>query len=136
MDHGPVNSGTYDMVNGVVGPHHDWESFIGPREGYNVAIARNLTDDDFDSLSVAEISVLSGIWDEFGHMSQYEVRDYTHRHCPEWENPHGSSALIPYERLFRHLNNEYADQLAENILNVRELNYAFRRAEDAARRDI
>jgi uncharacterized phage-associated protein len=134
MDHGPVNSGTYDMVNGVSGPNADWDAFIGPRQGVDVPVARPLSDNDLDDISDTERGVLSEMWDRFGHMSQYQVRDYTHRHCPEWENPHGSSAPIPYERLFRHLGNEYADDLAENIEAMRSLNRTFKRTADAARK--
>ncbi len=131
MDHGPVNSGTLDMVNGMGGPHPDWDAFIGPREGFDVPLAGTLTEADFDELSEADIQVLSSVWGRFGSMTQYEMRDYMHQHCPEWENPHGSSTPIPYSRVLKFLGKQDADAIAEAIEAARAVNRTFRRNADA-----
>ncbi len=133
MDHGPVNSGTLNMVNGMGGPNPDWDTFIGPRVGFDVALARNLRDGDLDELSVADLEVLSAIWEKFSPMSVDEVRDYTHMNCPEWEHPQSGSTPIPYARVFKFLGKEGAEGLAETIESVRAMNRTFKRTADACR---
>ena len=39
------------------------------------------------------------IWDKYGHMDQWQIRDYTHKHCPEWKDPNGSALPISIEDL-------------------------------------
>jgi uncharacterized phage-associated protein len=133
MDHGPVNSGTLDRINGMGGPDSDWDAFVAPRSGYDVPVARQLSDDDFDELSKAEREVLTHIWQRFGRMTQYEIRDYTHGACPEWENPQGSSTPIPYERLFKFLKKQDPEGLAESVEETRRLNRTFKRNANRAR---
>ena len=103
MPHGPVNSMTYNYMGGAF-DDAGWNAFIADREGHDVALASiNITPADFDQLSEAEVEVMGIVWGKFGHMTQWEIRDYTHTHCPEWEDPQGSSLDIPYERVFKFL---------------------------------
>jgi uncharacterized phage-associated protein len=46
-----------------------------------------------DQLSPAEESLLDGIWGEYGKLSQWGLRDFTHT-LPEWQDPKGSSRPI------------------------------------------
>ncbi|MGQ0652975.1 MAG: type II toxin-antitoxin system antitoxin SocA domain-containing protein [Betaproteobacteria bacterium] len=46
-------------------------------------------------LSDADQEILEEVWKKFGRMDQWRLRDYTHRHCPEWTDPEGS--MIPME---------------------------------------
>jgi len=125
MDHGPVNSITYDCINGMQS-NEQWEEFLTGRQGYSVGLANNdLADDDLDELSMAEISTLTEIWAQFGHMSKYQIRDWAHDNCPEWENPHGSSSPIPFSRLLKFIGKERADELEDELLHERTLKAAF-----------
>jgi uncharacterized phage-associated protein len=129
MDHGPVNSLTYECINGMQGERPDWEQFVTDRSGYNVGLAyENLTESDLDQLSEAELETLAEIWEQFGGMTKYQVRDWTHDHCPEWEDPHGSSAPIPFSRVLKYLGKGTADELEALIKSERKVAASFAQA--------
>ena len=123
MDHGPVNSITYNLIGGS-SESNDWSDLISGRSGSNVALSRERVEDDTSELSDAEIEALERVWDRFGGMTKYVIRDWTHKNCPEWENPHGSSYPIPLERTLRFLNVEEAESFADRATSYR----AFRSA--------
>lgn len=124
MDHGPVNSITYDCINGMQSDEN-WEEFLTGRQGYNVGLAKQVTDDDLDELSVAELQTLAECWAEFGHMTKYQIRDWAHDNCPEWENPQGSSNPIPFGRLLKFIGKDRADELEADLIHERALKAAF-----------
>ncbi|MBN8912523.1 MAG: SocA family protein [Rhizobiales bacterium] len=120
MDHGPVNSLTYGFISGT-SESGDWDKFIADGAKHMVALANSkLSEDDLDELSDAELDILHSIWKSFGHMDRFVVRDYTHENCPEWENPHGSSNPIPYERVFKALGKKKSPELADSVLGDRK----------------
>lgn len=123
MPHGPVTSLTMNYVNGLSQEDRgSWDEFISDRAGYRVGLANpNIADDDLDELSDAEIHVLESAWDKFGHMNQFQIRDYTHANCPEWEDPNGSSYPIPYERVLKFLHKERSAEIAREIETLRSL---------------
>ncbi len=128
MDHGPVSSITLNYLNGYVYDREDWKDFVSDRENYLVGLARDsLTKEDLDELSKAEFAVLKEVWGRFGHMDQWQICDWTHDNCPEWENPHGSSERIPYERVFKYLGKKHSDELAEKVESERSLDELFSR---------
>jgi uncharacterized phage-associated protein len=92
MPHGPVLSFTLDKVNEPVDPEGGsyWHQFISERKNHEV---RLLADAPNDQLSPAEEALLDAVFSEFGHMTQWELRDYSHQ-LPEWRHPHGSSSPI------------------------------------------
>lgn len=125
MDHGPVTSTTLDYVNGYQEDRANWDAFVADRAGYNVGIATDkLAVDDLDELSDAEIDTLEAVWAKFGGMDRYAVRDWTHNNCGEWEDPKGSSAPIPYERVLKFLGKDHPAQIAEEIETARSLDKA------------
>jgi uncharacterized phage-associated protein len=124
MDHGPVNSITYDCINGNQADRSDWNEFVADRAGYAIGIAPGITVERLDELSRADLQVLDETWRTFGHMTQFQVRDYTHKHCPEWEDPRGSSHPIPYERVFKFLGKTDAAELAEAVRQERAVSRA------------
>ncbi len=115
MDHGPVNSITLNYVNGFAGGREGWEEFVTDRANYRVGLTRAVTDDQLDELSAAELATLKAVWQQFGAMDQYAIRDWTHINCKEWEDPDGSSTPIPYERVFKFLGKENAEELAFQV---------------------
>lgn len=123
MDHGPVNSVTLNLINGLaVDPKGDWGAWITERDGHFVALAnQGFTEDDLDELSEAEIDTLREIAAQFKGWSQYRVRDYTHKHCPEWQDPDGSSVPITYEQLFAVLGKPEPKVLAETVEHERHI---------------
>ncbi|MDQ3246933.1 MAG: Panacea domain-containing protein [Pseudomonadota bacterium] len=119
MDHGPVNSITYNYINGMEDQRDSWAEFIADRAGYEVGLVKSISDDDLDQLSRAEIDSLREVWAHFGKMDRYQIRDWTHHNCPEWEDPQGSSAPIAFERVFGFLNKSNARELADQIRSQR-----------------
>jgi uncharacterized phage-associated protein len=136
MDHGPVNSATYNLVNGMGAESTGWDDFVGGRRGHDVVLARPVTNEDLDELSRRDLRVLASVWKEFRHMGKYEIRDYTHAHCLEWEDPHGSSAPIPYDRIFKFLGKVNAQALAERIEENQNLSALLTRHSGDQTRDV
>lgn len=86
--------------------------------------------DDLDELSDAELGILDEIWARFGHLNKYSLRDYTHKNCLEWENPHGTSIPIPYERVLKFLGKgDRSEEIAEQINSLRSVDKALALAE-------
>ena len=122
MDHGPVTSLTLNFVNGFKEDRNNWDSFITDRSGYAVGVARaELKFEELDELSDVEIETLGDVWKKFGGMSKYSIRDWTHENCAEWEDPHGSSNPIPYERVLKFLGKQHSSEIAEQIDTVHAL---------------
>jgi uncharacterized phage-associated protein len=128
MPHGPVNSRTYRHVNGeydldVCG----WSDFLEDRANYEIGAKRKFEIDDLDELSDADIQALTKVWEKFGHMTKWQLRDWTHnrKNVPEWENPGGSSLPIPLERILTLLQIENPDEHAALIEDYRHLDEVF-----------
>lgn len=122
MNHGPVNSTAYDYIKGCEEDRENWEEFIDDRGGHMVGLARaDISEDDLGELSDAELAVLAEVWQQFGHMDRFEIRDWTHDNCPEWEDPNGSSESIPFARVLSHLDKHNARELAARIESERIL---------------
>jgi uncharacterized phage-associated protein len=106
MPHGPVLVNTLNHINddafSVAG---GWDDWISDKANYEVALLRQATPETLDHLSRADLQVLQDIWSKFGHMTKYQIRDYTHDplNCPEWKDPHGSSNPIAYKEVFEAL---------------------------------
>jgi uncharacterized phage-associated protein len=125
MPHGPVNSITYNYLNGSM-ESTDWDDFLRDCENHQVSVSRiDIGQEQLDELSRAELRVLEEIWNQFGHMGRFEIRDYTHDNCPEWEDPNGSSTPIPYSRVFNFLNKRNSSELEDRVISERQVTAAF-----------
>jgi len=104
MPHGPVLSQTLSLISGDILPcEHGWDCWISDKENYEVSTKKEFTRNDLDELSEFDIEVLDSVWNRFGHMNQWEIRDYTHDYCSEWQDPQGSSLPIKMDSIFRAL---------------------------------
>ena len=121
MPHGPVNSLSYNYISGTE-EDAEWSAILcdGARHMVGLSLPE-LSEADLDELSRAEVRVLQAIWDELGHMDRFALRDYTHENCPEWEDPHGSSATIPYSRVFNFLRKDNSLELEDRIISERQV---------------
>jgi uncharacterized phage-associated protein len=129
MPHGPVNSETYSFIDGQFTDAENWDAFISDRNNHNVGLANPATkDEDLDELSEADFEVLAATWATFGYMEPWQIRNYTHDHCPEWEDPDGSSNPIPYERVLKFLGKARSADTAEMIESQRQLSRVLARA--------
>ncbi len=94
MPRGPVMSSTYDLIQsmGLI-----WNGFITSEANHELALKPEISEDDLDELSISEMKILDKIFEEFGAMSRWEIVDYTHDNCKEWQDPDGSSFPIKLE---------------------------------------
>lgn len=120
MPHGPVLSRSLDLMNGNVSGENGWDRWISDAENYELRLRPPAPSrEDFDELSDADISVLEAVYNAFGHMTKWQIRDYTHQHCAEWCDPQGGSFTINPENVFRalgkpeHLVRILADRMRE-----------------------
>lgn len=108
MPHGPVLSITHNYMNGeLISAPGGWDSWISDRAEHSLSlndVKLKATVDDLLELSDADIEVLSATWQEFGGMSGWQLREYTHAHCPEWQDPDGSMIPMRPEDFFKALN--------------------------------
>jgi len=128
MPHGPVLSMTLNLMDGdTESAENGWEAWISDKENHEIAIVRPIVRNQLNELSAADIDVLDDVWKKFGHMSKWEIRDYSHTHCPEWKDPRGSSAPIEYEDVFVALGrtHDQANELAANIEAERSIDRLF-----------
>lgn len=120
MPHGPVLSTTYDVIQGgTCSVEQGWDDWMAARAGRMIAVRpdRNVERDQLDQLSDADIEVLEEVWAAYGRMSAWQLREYTHNNCPEWDDPYGSSKSISLEHFFRSAGKEadVARELAQDI---------------------
>ena len=91
LPHGPVLSFTLDKINSDADENSYWHRYISERQGHEVKLNQKAPN---DQLSPAEEKLLDAVYQEFGSLDQYGLRDYMHKHLPEWRDPHGSRLPI------------------------------------------
>jgi len=105
MPHGPVLSQTLDVINGAGRPdvQGGWDSRMTDREGRRIGLKPgvDVSPDALDELSEIDLQIMEEVVNEHGDRRAWELREYTHSDCPEWEDPQGSSRPISSERLFQ-----------------------------------
>ncbi len=123
MPHGPVLSQTYDIIGSGSQSEGGWNYWVKDEDNYEVSLTRDFERDDLEEINDAAIEVMEGIFREFGHMSRWEIRDYTHDHCAEYDDPEGSSIPIKLRDLFIAVGktNQQAEQLESRYDTFQEL---------------
>lgn len=107
MPHGPVMSLTYSHMQGELeSAPGGWDSWIADRAEHLLSLHPNkqaAQTKDLLALCEADVEVLEATWHKFGHLTGYQLRDYTHEHCPEWTDPDGSMVPMHPRDLFKAL---------------------------------
>lgn len=98
MPHGPVLSFTLDKINDIDPGDKSsyWHTYISERSNNEVMLKNTVIK---DQLSKAEETLLKEIWNDLGHLDQWELRDLSHK-LPEWQDPDGSSRHIEIKDIF------------------------------------
>jgi uncharacterized phage-associated protein len=113
MPHGPVLSATLDLIN--EGPtlgkdDSPWHSLITRhRDPYQVKLKSEPSDGE---LSEAEEELIRIVFDKYGKMNRYKLRDMLHQVLPEWKDPKGSSLPIEYRDILA-AGKKTAQEIAE-----------------------
>jgi len=103
MPHGPVLSQTLDYINGhIQSAPGGWDDWIADKAERQVQLKkRDITRRDLGEMSAGDVEVLAAVWEQFGRMDQWQISDYTHQRCAEWEDPNGSSKPIARETILQ-----------------------------------
>ena len=135
MPHGPVLSRTLDLMKGAAPSAPDgWARYVCRVNQHAVTLADGVTGEiSLDLLSRADHWVMDDVWERYGHMDQWELRDLTHT-FPEWQDPRGSSRPIERYTLFKALEmtDEQAEALAEQNEEREAIDAAFERMYERA----
>ena len=129
MDHGPVPSGTLNLINKSDDP--DWNRWMKEREGYEVTLEiQEFVDEDLDELSAADLKIVDETWKKFGGMDEWDLSRHTHEHCAEWKYPGGTSIPIMESEIFRALgwSHDEAVLAQQRIEEQREIERVLSRA--------
>ena len=123
MPFGPVNTFTYNYMNGTAPVRQEeWAAFMGPRDEHDLPLAPGIDLSKLDDLSRSDLAILEETWDLFSEIdNQFELAEWTHRFCPEWRNPHGSSIPIEFATVFKKIGKNEPVELAEQIQAERNL---------------
>lgn len=103
MQHGQVLSHTLDLINEGVPPEQTdksyWASHISaPNINRDVQLlAKELS---VSELSRAEVSLIDEIFEKYGKMTRWQLRDF-HHELPEYVDPCGSRVRTEYEDILR-----------------------------------
>ena len=127
LPHGPVLTMTLDLMDGH--PSQDgWDTWISDKDNYEVGLKRSAERSALDELSDADLEILESVWKEFGHFTRWDIKNYTHEHCPEWTDPHGSSRPIPYVDILRAVgkSEEEAQAISKYIESMDAVDKLFR----------
>ncbi|MFH0909981.1 MAG: Panacea domain-containing protein [Planctomycetota bacterium] len=99
MEQGPVLSDVYNLIKGEHLWSPDWAGFI-LKEDYKI---RMVNDPGQANLSRFEIETLERIAEECRSRDEWEMVQYAHEHCPEWEknkpSEQGKMNWIPFKDL-------------------------------------
>ncbi|MBS1942228.1 MAG: SocA family protein, partial [Bacteroidetes bacterium] len=80
MEHGPVLSHTLNHMDGDIESSPDgWGEYISSKENYELSLKKAVTRRELEELSDADIAILDRLWGKFGHMSKWQIRDWTHK---------------------------------------------------------
>ena len=72
-----------------------------------------------DELSEAELHLVDQVFEQYGHLNNWELRDLTHE-FGEWTDPHGGSIQIGIDEILHHLGKS-GGEVAAVIDELREL---------------
>lgn len=123
LPQGPILSATLDKINEPVAPEGAsyWHTIISERHDHQVRLLAPGAPPRTD-LSPAEEELLDRIWGEFGEMSGWELRDYSHG-LPEWRDPEGSRRPIEVQEIL--MSEGFPREAAVEIEQALEAESAF-----------
>jgi uncharacterized phage-associated protein len=92
LPHGPIASSALNgMDHNLADP--SWEALSLADNRRDVTVVGDVSD---DRLSRADRAILDATWEEFGGMTASQIRNWTHRHCPEYVEV-GPAASLPID---------------------------------------
>lgn len=103
LPYGPVLSKTYEMIKGRCLDADYWRFHISETQDFTVEIRESCGD---DALTQAECDLIDDVFEEFGSKDQYELVEYCHDECSEWNDPGETSKVISFESILEALGKD------------------------------
>ena len=127
LRHGFVLSHVLDLIKwGPCGEEDaPWFDTISALDGYDV---KSLTELDDEELSGAELSVLEGVFAEYGK-KDWKALSRAARQLPEWDDPGDGSFLVEAEKILR-LNGKSAEELERIKADISAYDFLDKDAEE------
>jgi uncharacterized phage-associated protein len=129
MPRGPVLSNTYDFTTSGGYDPRGWSFWLKDRAGHSIGLRRKIGNPSevLLELSNAELQLIGKVWEKFGGKDKWELVRFTHDECKEWQDPNGSSAGIPPERLLEALGYDKQERtfLVEKITQQKAIDQFF-----------
>ncbi|MCZ6634221.1 MAG: Panacea domain-containing protein [bacterium] len=122
LPHGPIVSTSLNLINGDASAEDSvvWDQHISERDpDHNVSLMYPIS---FSVLSPAELELLDEIYEQFGHMNRWQLRDHTHN-LPEWTDPGDISTPLSYENVLRGIGKK-EDEIEAVVSELRALSFA------------
>jgi uncharacterized phage-associated protein len=108
MRNGPVVSSALDGMNGRLNGKA-WSKIALGGDNITVAAIDEIAD---DRLSKVDVRILAETWESFGKMSAGQLRNWTHKHCPEYTEVEFSRISIDLDELMAAVGIPEADERA------------------------
>ena len=118
LQHGPVCSNTLNGIDGFI-DQDVWSQFIALHGRNKVFPVSRFNRDDLDEISDAEMDAIEAAWEEFGRMSAWDIRDYSHEHCAEYTEVSGGRVPISYRDVIEALGEPDPDEVEREVRQVR-----------------
>jgi|LakMenEpi03Aug12_release.lakeMendotaPanAssembly.Ray.scaffolds.fasta_scaffold278576_2 uncharacterized phage-associated protein len=97
LPNGPILSTVLDLINGRISSDLTtgliWREYISEPQEYNIQLKQDCNP---KNLSKKQVEVINQVFNKFGQFSEWNLRDYTHDNCSEWQDPLGSRIEISY----------------------------------------
>ncbi|MCC2626033.1 MAG: phage associated protein [Burkholderiales bacterium] len=132
LPHGPVLSRTKELMDGEQKSSiNGWNSWITDRANHLLGLKKSKAKfplEKLNELSTSDIEVLEHVWEKYGEMDQWQIRDYTHNYCAEWKDPNGSAYPITVEELLLAIgkNKEQISAIKERLKEEEYLDSVFK----------
>ena len=114
LPHGPICSSCLNAIDGKL-EDKIWDKYLTKDKTKNILAKKLFEREELDELSDAEVDVLDAIWDSFGFMTASQIRNYTHKNCPEYTEIERGRVPILYRDILRAAGDEDADEIEDRI---------------------
>lgn len=123
MPKGPALSTVYNLFKGIGTDGHlrEWNSYFGETVNNKIRLLQHA---NLGVLSEDEFTALEAAREEIDSSAPWDVADWLHKTCPEWEDPHGSSRRIDPVVILRN-----AGRTEEEIRMIEQSTQTFKKIE-------
>ncbi|WP_165793736.1 Panacea domain-containing protein [Hyphococcus luteus] len=117
LPHGPIASSALNGINGEI-DHPAWKQIaVSEDDDRTVKLAGEI---DPDHLSKADVAVLEEVWNKFKHLTASEIRNYTHKNCPEYTELEQGRLPITVKDMLTAVGAADAQSLSDEIESFRK----------------